>query len=412
MIESNSKIVDFKSQVIIFTTLFLLILPIEFSFEIVGVRFTPLRLFLIVIFPMLAKEYLFTFNSRPKFLDSLLFTYLIWCLISFFINHRFAQALQSGGILFLEVMSAYFIGQLYISKKTGYYFFCKLIYIIFFLMFIASIFEATSGVRFIHDLSSSITGNYYYFKDELRFGLLRAAGSFEHQILLGSFFTLTLPILWSYRKGIDKSLPVYFWFAPLLALSSAPILMLFSSILIMIYFKMNWNEKFSLRKVLVAFFIFYIFVELYTNSSALTAFIRIFTLDPQTGYFRILIWDFATEVVKDNLFFGIGLNDWARPFWMPPSIDSYWLVNAVRFGLFNTILLLFFFISIFYELYRLLKNHDIEYRKKLNLISSISILVGIIFIGFTVHLWGIINLYIFIILGCMVSWINDEKTKK
>lgn len=403
---------DQKGSFIVLITVILLILPIEFSFEVVGVRFTPLRFFLILIFPLLVKEYLSTFDKRYKKLDFLLLLYLAWCLASFFINHKFSQALQSGGILFLEIKSAYLIGLLYISRGRGYNYFCKIVYVIFIFMFLAAIAESISGERFIHQISSSITGNYYRFKDELRFGLLRAAGSFEHQILLGSFFTLTLPILWSYRKNLNKNLPHYFWLAPFFSLSSAPILMLISSILIILYFKSNLYEKFNLKKVLISFLLLYFLIEILTSSSALTAFIRVFTFDPQTGYFRIMIWDFATEVVHENLFFGIALNDWARPYWMPPSIDSYWLVNAVRFGLFNTLLLFSFFIIIFYKLYVFLKNNVLKPSDRLVVISFLSILVGIIFIGFTVHLWGIINIYIFIILGCMVSWINDEKNKK
>ena len=48
-----------------------------------------------------------------------------------------------------------------------------------------------------------------------------------------------------------------------------------------------------------------------------------FTLDPSTGYFRLMIWDAAGADVMQSPIFGIGTtDDWFRPTWMSSSVDS------------------------------------------------------------------------------------------
>ena len=61
----------------------------------------------------------------------------------------------------------------------------------------------------------------------------------------------------------------------------------------------------------------------------------------------MLIWHYGSASALNHPLFGVGLNEWERPEWMPPSIDNFWLFLAVRYGLPAPFLLLLAFLSIF-----------------------------------------------------------------
>src|SRR5690606_25793169 len=76
----------------------------------------------------------------------------------------------------------------------------------------------------------------------------------------------------------------------------------------------------------------YVGVELGSNQSAAQFYISRFSFDQQSAGFRLTIWHYGTLSVALHPWFGTGLGEWVRPAWMPPSIDMYWLIHAVRHG--------------------------------------------------------------------------------
>ena len=59
------------------------------------------------------------------------------------------------------------------------------------------------------------------------------------------------------------------------------------------------------------------------------------------GEHRLDIYYYGTLEVLRHPWFGVGLNEWARPFWRPhPTIDSFWLMTAVRHGIPGILLLM------------------------------------------------------------------------
>ena len=55
--------------------------------------------------------------------------------------------------------------------------------------------------------------------------------------------------------------------------------------------------------------------------------------NPISGEARSLHFQFAFKEVLRNPFFGVGLDDWATPFWLSQVVDSYWLSLTLRYGL-------------------------------------------------------------------------------
>ena len=61
--------------------------------------------------------------------------------------------------------------------------------------------------------------------------------------------------------------------------------------------------------------------------------------NPQTADGRLVILEYGSAEVARHPIFGIGLNDWVRPWYKKASVDDPWLNYAMRFGLPSLVLL-------------------------------------------------------------------------
>src|SRR5699024_297760 len=77
----------------------------------------------------------------------------------------------------------------------------------------------------------------------------------------------------------------------------------------------------------------YIVLDLIAAKSPFHTLVHKATFSVGSSYNRILIWRYGTDNVVDNPIFGIGSNDWARPSWMGDSVDNFWLLFAMQYGL-------------------------------------------------------------------------------
>jgi hypothetical protein len=58
------------------------------------------------------------------------------------------------------------------------------------------------------------------------------------------------------------------------------------------------------------------------------------TFSSHNAYWRAQIFEWGMVNVWANPIFGLGFNDWVRPFYMySGSMDNFWLVQAVRYGI-------------------------------------------------------------------------------
>ena len=57
------------------------------------------------------------------------------------------------------------------------------------------------------------------------------------------------------------------------------------------------------------------------------------TLSEETAYGRIHIFEWGMNNVWKHPFIGIGMNEWERPWWKSASMDNFWLLATVRYGI-------------------------------------------------------------------------------
>jgi len=357
-----------------------LVFPDEFSLDLFGLRLSAYRIMLLFGF---FKAYA-TYNNLIKrhVCDYIILFISIWTVISLAVNHGAVIGIKSGGIIALETFSPYIMARVYVNNIRSLISLGKSYVFLVCLLPLFSIPENIYGVNYIKDLF--IGGSIH--PNEIRLGLHRAEGGFNHPILLGVFAAgcISLSII-IYKAFSFRTFIVVI--ASFSSLSSVAFIMVFIQLIIM---------HIPIFKIKKSIFIFlgciYVFVDIILGKNILNFLLSHFTLNPQTAYFRKIIYEFAYNNVIDNPIFGLGFNDWVRPYWLPYSVDSFWMVEALKYGF--PVLFSLIYIS-YIVLFKTYKYDGCIYSK-----GIVYTFTAIVFAGITVHFWGSVYVLFFFIVGC------------
>ena len=159
----------------------------------------------------------------------------------------------------------------------------------------------------------------------------------------------------------------------------------------------TWRWKLLLSSLLLCIAAFS-----FASDNPLSWLFRNLTLDPQTAYFQLLIWDAGFTVISDNPWLGIGFNPSGNHI-LDFSTDSLWLAKTIIYGIPMTTLLYLAAVAATVPVRGqafVRKN-----RPFLDLMcSSFSmILATIMFISITVTFWNAMWLFFALCIGVRVS---------
>lgn len=360
---------------------FSILVSSQFSVYIFGLRFSIYRLVLLfALFPIGI-----TYFSRTKKLlaDNFVFAFAGLMIVTLLINNGSA-GFAYGGSLALETIVPYLIARVYIQNKDNLIAFADIYFKLILLLLIPVLYELFTGYNLlIHSFGGDILRN----DQGIRFGLYRAQGPFDHPILLGIFaaagFALTTI---SNKNGVARYLVILA--VSFTSISSAAFLMIAIQVAMLKIQRLAHARLSSFAFVLIGL---YLFIEIFSNRSPLEVLASFLALDPATSYYRILINSYVWENVKLSPLIGIGLNDWARPTWMPSSIDDFWLLIALQYGLVTLTCLIT-------VVYLALKSTYVNHKTS----ESVGIrvmLITIIITLITVHIWNAAYVFFWLILG-------------
>ena len=128
------------------------------------------------------------------------------------------------------------------------------------------------------------------------------------------------------------------------------------------------------------------------------------TLDPQTGFFRLGTWTTAMPLIDQSPYIGHGLvalGDTPEAIVYLSSVDSVWLVEALRYGLVGvTLLILTMLASILSG--RRISTFDPNMYNAQTGFSLAIVAMGLI--GLTVHFWDATWLLLNLCIGIRVSF--------
>lgn len=92
-------------------------------------------------------------------------------------------------------------------------------------------------------------------------------------------------------------------------------------------------------RIFLAIFLALVLIEVGSEGGVIKIFLR-YTFSPQSGYYRLLIWEYGWKTIMNSPWVGIGYEDYERPHWMTNSIDTNYILLGVRNGILAPIALL------------------------------------------------------------------------
>ncbi|MEY9128396.1 hypothetical protein ABH994_004251 [Bradyrhizobium yuanmingense] len=243
------------------------------------------------------------------------------------------SAISSTGAESLEFLGGYLVARGFFFGPAATYGFIQPFKLVTACVVVLALFDNLSGRLIVQEMFSAAFGSSTTLSPDYRLYWVRAASTFDHPILLGTYCTVACAILlFSEQHPLSKML----WaglcvFGCLLSLSSAPLLSCFIVLALYLYdaglkqYPGRWR---ALQLCLVTI----VLVILAVANHPLGWIISHLTFDPVSGYFRMLIWDAATQKIMESPFTGYAFGPLNHDI-LDTTVDSVWLVFALRFGL-------------------------------------------------------------------------------
>ena len=378
-----------------------LILPSDFSVIVGGLRLTPYRVLLLVITIPLLLRLMQNTRQPPHAVDYLVMAHAVWVVLALTVYSGVAGGLESGGIYAVESLGAYLVGRIAITSAEEHRAVLRFMVTVLVVMFLFTLPESLTSTHFIREAARAVTGGPAIPYIDPRWGLERAFGSFDHPILYGVFaastFAATYYVLAREQLGLKGvGLLGIVAGSAFLSLSAGPFVGLACQGGVIAWDRLTKGISLRWTALMSVFMLMWTAVSLGSNRSPVNVFISYLTFSPHSAYNRILIWEYGTAEVGRHPLFGIGFGDWIRAPWMSDSMDNFWLLTAVRYGLPALIFLAAAIIVLAVRQARV-SARDPELNR--HRMAWVAIIVGFAVSGVTVHFWNSVFVYFFFLIG-------------
>ena len=307
-----------------------MLLPVDW--QVAGLRLTPLRLVLLALVPPLVLGLLTGRAGRLTGTDIAMFALTAWIALALTVNHGLGRA-GYAGITGVEALGGYLAGRMLVRGAQDYRRLLRLMAWTMLLLLPAALIEFTTGRMVIPDLmrhlgDSTSRGASAYG----RLGFERVFSVFEHPIHFGLFCALGIANFAAFcharplRQALTVGLAGGMAF---LSLSTAPLLAAATQVGLMLWGRITGG---AWRGLAILAAVTYVTVDLLSNRTPVTILIDTATFNPVTGWVRLAVFEAGMASVRANPVFGVGFNDWPRPGWVTASVDNFWLLTAMRYG--------------------------------------------------------------------------------
>lgn len=398
-------------KVHLWPSFFIVMLAIPFIIDVGTLRMTANRFFLLFLFFPAVIGWMFGKAGLKRKADYYVIAFTIWTQIALIVDDGFNESIEAVGMQAIETLGAYFLGRTFVRTKFQYRAMCRSFLIVLTILLPFAFLEATLNRPLMIEITSKVWKTLAgVFTDRPgRLGLRRAQVSFEHPILFGLFASYGYGLC---GYGMEKKKFGFMALARVIipvantffSLSTGAFLAVGTQILFTAWefitrtIAARW--KILLGLVVAA----YVTVDSLSNRSPFQVFVTYMTFDQATSYNRVLIWNFGTKQVWLTPYFGIGhTGDWVRPWWMHPSMDNFWLVQAVQHGVLAFVLIA---VAIGYMLRDIciakIKSPEILNMRLGWMFAMISMFVAIC----SVHLWNATYVFFMFMLGAGM-WLAD-----
>lgn len=378
----------------ILLAIFLICINIPVFIYLGGFRVDPYRIYLLLAFVPLTIALISGRAGGITLADMFMALFGGWVITSLVQNHG-NWGFTNGGITVVESVGAYLLARVLIRSISDYERFVRymLVSMLALAPFVAH--EFFTGRWIIGEQ----LGRFFDIPgrgDIVRLGFSRVHATFSHAILYGLYASIILAsVFYLYRERVGRMLNRLIFVAVMTAasLSSGPLLSLVVQLQLIFW---DFLTKGKWKILLVLSIIGYVVIDQLSNRTPVQIFVQTFTLSPHTGYWRILIYEFGMNNVWQNPIFGLGHHDWARPRWMGDSIDNFWLVNAMRYGIVG---FGFLAIALIVQTFQIIRAQDLTQREQAARLGYLVGLAGLVFTLSTVHVWNNISSVVMFYFG-------------
>lgn len=387
--------------------LFVVSLVMPFFVFLGGLRLSMYRVYLLVFLFTFVTRWLNGSAGQVRAPDILVIFTSFWMMMALFVNHGIIEQWEFAGILLIETIGPYLAARVLIRNLASFKTFVRWYFLIVAILLPFVLFENMTGKPILLDLFRGILSVYHDVNMEPRMGLERAQATMPHPILFGVFCAPAFALSW-YTLSPDGAWfkqmrrPFVVGVAVFGSLSSGAFMgVLLQALLI------GWDEV--LKKIknrwkifAVLFGILYIALELSSNRNAFQIIATELTFSKASAWNRIHIFNNAIDDVYSNPIFGLGQRDWTRPHWMKPSVDNFWLLVAMRYGILAWFLLTLSTVLVCWKAIVAPLSGEHARVRRGYLIAFISLIVS----AFTVHIWDAAYCVFMFLLGAGV-WFSD-----
>ena len=379
------------------------LLPPELSVTVAGLRLTPSRLAMYL--PMVPAVFvLFSGQRCLTWSDFFIGATVGWMIFAGY-EAGDSASISSSIAEASEFAAAFVTARVYLNTKPSLEVFVFALKVCTILVVALAFLDTLSGRFIVRDTIGALS-HAVPPQPQYRSGMVRATSTLDHPILLGCFCVFAATIFLYFEK--TGYLRVFFvgvcFVGCVLSISSAPLLGFLIMIAVASYDKLlsRYSAKWILFWTSIFSFVIIVFVA---SDHPVGWLIAHLTLEPQTGYYRIMIWELATAQIQMSPNTGSGFKLFNDEI-LDNTVDSVWLVYSLRFGLPMIVFLFVANVSAILGNRGKLKD---SFFARLRTGFSI-VLILFMFMGFTVHFWNYMWIFWGLSIGIRASIGLDAKT--
>ena len=310
---------------------------------------------------------------------------------------------QRLGVRILEFLGGYLIARAFFYGPAALNTFIRVLKVFAFTSIILGIADSISGRLIVHNALAAFVDTSGGPSAHFRGAIVRATSTFDHPILFGTFCCLAAAIfLYSESGALRRTLWVGLCFLGCLFSMSSAALLAFA-IVLQAYTYDRLLQRYWWRWIAFCTVFAALACGLFAVSNNPISWVLLhLTLDPQTGYFRLMIWDAALLRISQSPIVGYAFNLFHDKI-LDSSVDSAWLVFALRFGIpMAAFLFLTNVLAVLPTVQNTSNKADAFYMGRMRSAFTM-VLLMFMFIGLTVHFWNYLWIFWGLCIGIRVS---------
>jgi hypothetical protein len=321
-----------------------LVLPYSVAIYLGELKLTPIKILIVVLMlPAMFSLIGSWSNGRRKFLASDAYAFGVFALMSLGpATTSGSRDLVSAFSQAIEFYGVYIVARAYLNDLNSIERLIRGLQVATMVVVALGVLDFLSHRYITQDLANALfsvgseralnASESQLNRTVLGMASLRAASTFDHPILFGAFCVTVLPLyLYSPMSGMRRFVLIGACITgSLVALSSAPLLGLSMVVAVYLYDLIFKTQRWRWKLLLTCITAFIVTFSVASNNP-LSWLFRNLTFDPQTAYFRLLMWEIGSTIIERNFWFGVGYNPIGDRI-LESSIDSLMLAKAIIYG--------------------------------------------------------------------------------